>query len=374
MAAVLMNRRRFHCAIAVSLSWCESCRLLDRRALEPTSHDVEELVGPPGIRREHPHDAAVVTDDGGRQRMRDEARSQPGIRRRRTGRHLRSARRCPSPASTGRIDWRPSAPIRRTRAARRACRSRIEGHAEQRQPAAHTFVVRAPPHALEVLDHQRTEVGQRAARIDEGDDEDSSGELAQRERPAVLIEQAESRARPLPAPPCLPTARLPAAATPAAVIFTSSSQLGCRSRPASRRCGRPRAAAVRRHDLERHAHRRHQPFTASCATTTRDDETSWPVTVPVSWNRRTVPPFREHPAIGRTRRTASAAAGTLRRRFLKGRVPRRREVVRKRRASRRRRRHRERPTGSPILTSLPQHLQPELQLPRSVGLARDHPE
>ena len=37
-------------------------------------------------------------------------------------------------------------------------------------------LIQLPAHVLEVLDHERTEIRQRAPCIDEGDDEDSAGE------------------------------------------------------------------------------------------------------------------------------------------------------------------------------------------------------
>ena len=72
---------------------------------------------------------------------------------------------------------------------RRRIERRVERHAENGEAVPDPGFIRAAPDALEVLDDQRTEVGQRTPRIDEGDDQDPSGEILQRAVAAVLILQ-----------------------------------------------------------------------------------------------------------------------------------------------------------------------------------------
>ena len=68
----------------------------------------------------------------------------------------------------------------------------IEGHAEQRQRGRRCLASSARRLTrFEVPDHQRAEVRQRAARIDEGHDQDAAGEVPHRHGTAVLIAQLE---------------------------------------------------------------------------------------------------------------------------------------------------------------------------------------
>ncbi len=64
----------------------------------------------------------------------------------------------------------------------------IERNSQHREPFAQIRLIQLPAHALQVLDHERAEIRQRAPCIDEGDDEDSAGEGSQSGWPAVLIE------------------------------------------------------------------------------------------------------------------------------------------------------------------------------------------
>ena len=248
------------------------------------SHDVEQLVGPPGIRREHPHDAAVVADDGGRQRVGDEARPPRGRRRRRTGRRPRPAAAVPVASVHWSKRFGPfstDSPYARSTAGVSNAGSRVTPSSARRPPKPSSFARRRT--LFEVPDHQRTEIRQRAARVDEGDDQDPAGEVAQRQRRCRPDRPAESRARPLPASPGRGRAPHRASAPrrrgdlhvlePAAVSLTTSVAT---IRSPSRTAGA--AAAISNAMLIAGM----RPSTASWATTTRSAGGSWPTTTPVS--------------------------------------------------------------------------------------------
>ena len=164
----------------------------------------------------------------------------------------------------------------------RRVEGRVEGHAQQRQAAADAFLVRAPPDRFEVPDHQRAEVRQRAACIDEGDHQDATGKPLKRHRAIALIAKLEGR-HDRPGTARLATGGRASTPLPAAVTLTSSSQLrlaATTSVAAMRSPSRnPGVVPLTSNGMLMAGI---SPLTASWETTTRAGDGSKPTIVPVS--------------------------------------------------------------------------------------------
>ena len=141
----------------------------------------------------------------------------------------------------------------------RRVEGRVEGHAQQRQAAADAFLVRAPPDGFEVPDHQRAEVRQRAACIDEGDHQDAAGKPLKRHRAIALIAKLEGRHdHPGDGPARHRRSRSDAAARGGDphVLEPAAARRDDQRRRDAVPFTQPRRGAA---DLERHAHGGHQP-------------------------------------------------------------------------------------------------------------------